>query len=73
MNEAVATNTFWELAKYPVIVLLVIYLAFTAVIVKQVKLMIETLEVGFERPILLIAYAHLFLSMFVLLFSIIVL
>ncbi len=73
MNEAAATNTFWELAKYPVFVLLIIYLAFSAIILKQVKLMIETLEVGFEKPILLIAYAHIFLSMLVFLFSIIVL
>lgn len=56
--------------KAAAIVMLFIYLAFSFVIVKQVSLMIDTLEVGFERSIRFIAYLHFFAVIITLIFAI---
>lgn len=44
------------------IVGLVLYLVFALVVLRQVKLMTDTLEVGFEGPILAAAWLHLILA-----------
>lgn len=41
---------------------LVLYLIFAIVVLRQVKLMTDTLEVGFEGPILAAAWLHLILA-----------
>jgi len=42
---------------------LVLYLIFAIVVLRQVKLMTDTLEVGFEGPILAAAWFHLILAL----------
>ena len=49
------------------------YIAFAYVVVKQVKLMNETLEVGYEKLMRSISYIHLGFSFFVLFLAVIVL
>lgn len=44
-----------------------IYIVFALVVVKQVSLMVATIEVGFEFLIKLVAWAHLIFAVFVFL------
>ena len=46
-----------------------VYVVFATVVVRQVYLMTQTLRVGFETPIRMIAWAHLFFALIVLLLS----
>lgn len=57
------TNAIWEIAKYPVLFALGLYIVFAIVIVRQVKIMTDTLSVGFEWQIILISWAHLLLAL----------
>lgn len=50
-----------------------IYIIFALVVVKQVSLMISTVEVGFEFLIKLIAWSHLLFAIFVFLSALIIL
>lgn len=52
----------WTIAKYPVLFALGLYIVFAVVIVRQVKIMTDTLSVGFEWEIKLIAWGHLFFA-----------
>lgn len=46
-----------------------VYVVFATVVVRQVYLMTQTLRVGFETPIRVIAWVHLFFALIVLLLS----
>lgn len=63
----------WTLAELFVVLFLVIYTIFAVVIIKQVKLMFRTLQVGLEEPIKFVAYSHFFISVAVLIFSFLIL
>ena len=63
----------WTIAELFVVAFLVIYTIFSLVLIKQVNLMIKTVEVGLDTPIRFIAYAHLFISVSVLIFAFILL
>ncbi len=52
---------------------LAIYIVFALVVLKQVYLMVSTIEVGFEFFIKLTAWAHLIFAIFVFLTAMIVL
>lgn len=49
----------WFIAKILFLIAIGIYIVFALVVVRQVNLMIRTLEVGFEFPIRLVAIGHL--------------
>jgi hypothetical protein len=49
------------------------YIAFSAIVVKQVNLMTQTLEVGFETPVKVVAYFHFALSVAVFLLALFIL
>lgn len=55
--------------KAAVLIFLALYIIFAIAVVRQVKLMAETIEVGFETHIKFIAYAHLVFSVFVFVIS----
>lgn len=63
----------WGVAKWFVVFGFGIYLVFAFVVVRQVKLMTDTLEVDFEKPVIFLAYIHLLFAICVLLLSVIVL
>lgn len=50
-----------------------IYIVFAVVVVRQVQLMTDTLEVGFETPLKMIALGHLIFAVVVLLTALIIL
>lgn len=49
----------WAVAKIFVLFALTLYIVFAFVIVRQTKIMTETLEIGFEQLIRMIAFVHL--------------
>lgn len=52
--------------KWGVSLFLVIYVVFALIVVKQVRVMNQTLDVGFEGVIMLISFLHLAFAVFVL-------
>jgi hypothetical protein len=74
MNDLVAIgSSFALLAKMGIIIFLIVYIIFSFAVSKQVKIMTDTLEVGFESQIKVIALIHIALSVAVLVVAIIIL
>lgn len=73
--ETILTNGFniWILIKALSLVLLGMYLIFSLVVVRQVKMMTDTLQLGFESLIRTLAYIHLIFAIFVFIAAIIIL
>ncbi|EKE06391.1 MAG: hypothetical protein ACD_19C00014G0005 [uncultured bacterium] len=69
----ITTLSVWPIIKILVIILLGIYIVFAFVIVRQVQLMTDTLEVGFEKQLKFLAFLHFLFAIAVLIFSIIIL
>lgn len=65
--------TIWTVLKVFLIILMAIYLIFAFVVVRQVQLMTDTLEVGFEAQLKLLSFIHLIFAIAVLIFSIVIL
>ena len=63
----------WLLVKILALILIGMYLIFSFVVVRQVKLMTDTLQLGFEGTVRLLAWAHLAFAVLVLLAAIIIL
>ncbi|KKU01403.1 MAG: hypothetical protein UX03_C0041G0002 [Candidatus Woesebacteria bacterium GW2011_GWE1_45_18] len=63
----------WGVAKGFILVAFFLYIIFSLVVVRQVQLMTETLEVGFEAQLKTISYLHLAFAILVFLAALIVL
>lgn len=74
MGEVTFLNfPVWGIAKVFVLFGLFIYIVFGLVIVRQVKLMIDTLQVGYEGLIRLFSIIHLLFTVAVFVFALIIL
>ena len=69
----IITGDVWLVVKVFILVGLSLYDVFAFVIVRQVHQMTKTLEVGFEAPVKLFAYAHLLAALGLSIFSLVVL
>lgn len=65
--------SIWPIVKIFIIILMVMYLIFAFVVVRQVQLMTDTLEVGFESQLRFLSFIHLLFAIAVLVFSLIIL
>ncbi len=65
--------SIWAIAKVFVALALVLYVIFGLVVVRQVQLMIDTLEVGFETFVRMLAIGHLIFSIVVFALALIIL
>jgi hypothetical protein len=63
----------WEIVKWFVVFAELIYLVFAFVIVKQVKVMLETLEIGFARPVKYVSYLHFLFALGIIILSVLIL
>jgi hypothetical protein len=63
----------WILFKALALVILGAYLVFAFVITRQVKLMVNTLHLGFESPAKILSYFHLAFAVFVFFAALIIL
>ena len=62
-------STLLFVFKSGIVILMFLYIIFAAIVIKQVNVMTDTLEVGFERPIKLAAILHFTASLIVLMFA----
>lgn len=65
--------SIWVIAKAMVLFALILYIIFAFVIVKQSKIMTETLELGLESVIKGIAFAHMLFSIGTFILALIIL
>lgn len=65
--------SIWLVVKIATLILLGLYLVFSLVIVRQVKLMTDTLSLGFEALIIMLGYVHLAFAVLVFLTALIIL
>lgn len=63
----------WALIKALALVILAMYLVFAFVVTRQVKVMTETLQIGFETPAKILSYLHLAFAVIVFLSALIIL
>lgn len=63
----------WLIAKVLVLVALAIYGVFAFVVMRQIQLMIDTLEVGFEAPIRMLGISHFVFSLIIFVLALIIL
>ena len=65
--------SIWPVIKIFIIILLSLYIVFAFVMVRQVQLMTDTLEVGFEKQLRFLSFVHFLFAIAVLVFSIFIL
>lgn len=65
--------SIWGIAKVFVLFALFLYFVFALVVVRQIQLMTDTLEVGFETPVKMLGYVHLIFSILVFIIALIIL
>lgn len=70
---SLATPTTWFFVKIACLLGLLVYIAFAFVVVKQVKIMIETLDLGLEKTIRALATVHLFSAVVIFILALILL
>lgn len=63
----------WLVVKIFVMLALAIYIVFALVVLKQISLMISTVEMGFSLPIRLIGWAHLLFAIGIFILALIIL
>lgn len=63
----------WFIAKAFVLVGLGVYFVFALVVVRQIQLMTDTLEVGFETPIKILGLLHLLFAIAVFILALTIL
>lgn len=68
-----AEPAFLLVVKFGTILFLVVYVIFAAVIIKQVRMMTETLDLGFETQIKLVVLLHFIFSVAVLFLALVIL
>ncbi len=73
MEEYLGLDTVWFFIKVVFVVLLLVYNVFALVVVKQINLMTDTLELGFETSLRFFARFHFLFAIAVLLIAIVIL
>lgn len=63
----------WGIVKIGILIILAIYIIFAFVVVRQVQLMTDTLEVGFESQLKFLSFMHFLFAIGVLIFAFIIL
>ncbi len=63
----------WTIVKAFMILALALYVVFALVVIRQVRLMTDTLEVGFEVFVRMLAVGHFIFSIVVLVLALIIL
>jgi len=67
------SGPLWSGVKILILIALVLYTLFSGIMVRQVMLMTDTLEVGFETPIKIIAVLHLLFALGTFLLALLIL
>jgi len=70
---SLADFSVWPLIKIFILIFLIIYAIFAFVIIRQVGLMTDTVQVGFEKQLKILSFAHFLFAIAVLIFAMIIL
>ena len=73
MTSSIFGISIWLVVKVAALILLGMYLIFSLVVVRQIKLLTSTLTLGFEAPIIMFGYIHLAFAVLVFLAALIIL
>jgi len=73
MINPVVGISIWLIIKIAALILLGLYIVFSLVVVRQTKLMTDTLSLGFEALIIMIGYIHLAFAVLVFFAALIIL
>ena len=65
--------SIWLIVKIAILFALLIYIVFAVVMKRQVNLMTDTLELGQEKTIRALSFAHLIFAVFVFFFALVIL
>jgi len=65
--------SIWSVAKVMVLFALILYIVFAFVIIKQTKIMTETLELGLEKTLRTISFAHMLFAVGTFILALIIL
>lgn len=65
--------SIWLIAKVLVLIALAIYGIFAFVVLRQIQLMTDTLEVGFEAQVRMLGISHLVFSLIIFVLALIIL
>jgi len=65
--------SIWLIVKILVLFGLVIYSIFAFVVLRQIRLMTDTLEVGFEAPIRMLGFVHLVFALVIFVLALMIL
>lgn len=71
ISNFISAFNFWGMAKVFVLVGLAVYVVFAGVMIKQVKLMRETINLGLDRWVITVAWGHFFLAVTIFLVALI--
>ncbi len=63
----------WQILKWPLLLLFLIYLAFAFIVVRQVGLMSRTLNGALDLPVKMIAWLHLLVSFLIFVLALVIL
>lgn len=64
---------FLLLIKGAILLFLAIYIVFASIVIRQVRVMTDTLQVGFEKPIKTLVFVHFAFAVGLFIFSLFVL
>ena len=67
------SDPLWSLFRILILIGLGIYILFAGIVVRQIMLMTDTLEVGFEVPIRIVGILHLLFALATFLFALLIL
>jgi hypothetical protein len=73
MISSIFGISIWLVVKVAALTLLGMYLIFSLIVVRQIKLMTSTLSLGFETLIIMFGYVHLAFAVLVFLTALIIL
>ena len=76
LNEALLqeiSDPLWSVVRILILIGLGMYILFAGIVVRQIMLMTDTLEVGFEMPIRIIGIVHLLFALATFLFALVIL
>jgi hypothetical protein len=65
--------SIWFIVKIFIIIALFLYLVFALVVIKQVQMMLSTIEAGLATPLKFLSYIHLLFAVVILIIAIVTL
>ncbi len=69
MIDPIFGNALWIFIKFGLLAFLFLYIIFAGIVIKQVSVMTQTVKMGFETFVKVVALLHFIFAVFVFVFS----